>query len=63
MLRKKTIGKKLIVIMKSCLHIAIYIILGLLLAHFINGVAQAAGPDSMLYNNEEIGEDCLWLKL
>jgi len=63
MLRKKTIGKKLIALVKSCLHIAIYIMIGLLLAHFINGVVQAAEPDLIIYNNEESEEVCLCLKL
>ena len=40
-------NKKIIItVIKSCLHIAVYILLGLLLAAFINSTAQAAELDN-----------------
>jgi len=40
-----TMGKRLVTVLKSALHIVIYILLGLVLAFFINSTAQAAEPD------------------
>jgi len=50
MVKKKIVSKRLVMtVLKSVLHIAIYILLGLLLAFFINHTAQAAELDYTEY--------------